>query len=88
MPLFQKAKEDKKFCLEIFGNDVSRNVESRGASGGTFESVVDVSGSLVLDGAFAVLVDFDVVGSSGSCTAVIKEAAIVPSGCSSSTVCG
>ena len=67
-PFFQKTKEDKKFCLEIFGNDVSRKVESRGASGVTFESDVDVSGSLVLDGAFAVLVDFD-VGSSGSCTA-------------------
>ena len=32
-PLFQKTKEDKKLCLKIFGNDVSRNVESRGASG-------------------------------------------------------
>ena len=58
-PLLQKTKEDK-FCLEIIGKDVSRNVEKRGASGVTFESDVDVSGSLVL----AVLLD---VGSSGSC---------------------
>ena len=48
-------------------------MESRGASGEIFESDV-------LDGAFSTLVDFDVVGSSGSCTA-----AFVPSGCSSST---
>ena len=65
------------------------DVESRGASGVIFDSDVDVSGSLVLDGAFAVFVDFDVVGSSGSCTAAINEAANVPSGCSSSsTGCG
>ena len=62
-------------------------MESRGASGVIFECDVDVSGSLVPDGAFAVLVDFD-VGSSGSCTAASNEAAIVPSGCSSSTGCG
>ena len=53
-----------------------------------FSSDVDVSGSLVLDGAFAVLVDSDVVGSGDSCTAASNEAAIVPSGCSSSTWCG
>ena len=43
-PLFPKTKEDKEFSLEFFGN-VSRNVESRGASGKIFESDV-------IDGAF------------------------------------
>ena len=86
-PLFQQTKEDKKFCLEIFGNGVSRNGESRGASGVIFENDVDVSVSLVPDGAFAVLVDFD-VGRSGSCPEARNEAAIVPLGCSSSTGCG
>ena len=80
-PLFQQTEEDKKFCLEILGNDVSRNVESPGASGVIFENDVDVSGSLVLDGAFAVLVDLDVGSSS-------NEAAIVPPSSSSSTGCG
>ena len=74
-PLFPKTKEDKEFSLEFFGN-VSRNVESRGASGRIFESDV-------IDGAFSTLVDFDNVGSSGSCTAACTEAAFVPSGCSS-----
>ena len=83
-PLFQKIKEDKKFCLEIFWNDVFLCC---GASGVIFESDVDVSGSLVQESAFAVLFDCD-VGSSGSCTAASNEAAIVPSGCSSSTGCG
>ena len=86
-PLFQEIKEDKKLCLEISGSDVSRNVESPGASGVIFESDVDVSGSLVQDGAFAALVDFD-DGSSGSSTEASNEAAIVPHGCSSSTQCG
>ena len=58
-------------------------MESPGASGVVFESDVDVSGSLVPDGAFAALVDFD-VGSSGSCTEASNLAAIVPHGCSSS----
>ena len=80
-PLFPKTKEDKEFSLEFFG-DVSRNVESRGASGKIFESDV-------IDGAFSTLVDFDNVGSSGSCTAACTEAActeaaFVLSGCSSS----
>ena len=56
-------------------------MESPGASGVIFENDVDVSGSLVLDGAFAVLVDLD-VGSSRN------EAAIVSPGSSSSTGCG
>ena len=86
-PLFQQTKEHNMFCLEISGSDVSRNVESRGASGVIFENDVGVSGSLVLDGAFAVLVDFD-VGSSASCTEASNEAAIVPPDCSSSTGCG
>ena len=45
---FPKTKEDKEFSLEFFGK-VSRNVESRDASGEIFESDV-------LDGAFSTLV--------------------------------
>ena len=67
------------------------NFESPGASGVNLEHDVDVSGCLVQDGAFAVLVDYDVV-SSGSCTEASSESAIVPHGCSScmvtSTGCG
>ena len=39
--------------------------------------------------AFSTLVDYDNVGSNGSCTAACTEAAFVPSGCSSSNgFCG
>ena len=85
---FPKTMEDKEFSLEVSGSYVSRNVESPGASGVIFESDIDVTGSLVLDGVFATLVDFDNVGSSGSFAEASNEAAIVPHGCSSSTVCG
>ena len=54
-PLFQQTKEDKKLCLEISRNDVSRNVESPGVSGVNFEHDVDVSGCVVLDGALQSL---------------------------------
>ena len=87
-PLFQKIKEDKKVLSgDFFGMMFLETWKVVVLLAFIFESDVDVSGSLVPDGAFAVLVDFD-VGSSGSCTAASNEAAIVPSGCSSSTGCG
>ena len=81
MPLFfSSQRKTKKLCLEISGNDVSRNVESLGASGvaaivpgmvldGIFETS---PAGMVLDGIFTDTINFE-----------DSVAAFVPSGSSS-----